>query len=86
MPLEEGASAPEKIGEPIKWDSEEANAAWNAKAASQLIVDEGISPKGRPNVTTPQTGGAASRVAPSSFAGGPSSQPANRDNSSRFDD
>ena len=79
VPFEEGATAPpEKIGTPVKWDSEEGAAVWNAKA---VTVDEGISPKGRPNVTTPQTGGAASRVAPSSFAGGSSqgaSQPLNQ--------
>ena len=55
---------PEKVGE-LRWDSEDAIAAWNAaqaQMAAKLEVPDGISPKGRPNVTTPQTGNVSSRV------------------------
>ena len=60
MPLD----VPEKVGE-LRWDSEDAIAAWNAaqaQMAAKLEVPDGISPKGRPNVTTPQTGNVSSRV------------------------
>ena len=67
VPLEAGAEAPEKIGEPEKWDSEAANAAF-AQTVSAKAASEDASPKqGRPSATTPQTGNVSSRVAQSSF-------------------
>jgi replication factor A1 len=64
VPLAEGAAAPELIGEPIKWDSEEANAAYASQAAEQ----QSVSPKGPPvSVPSPQTGNLSSRTT-SSFS------------------
>ena len=46
--LEEGAEAPEKVGEPVKWDSEEATAAWNASAKAEERTRARTQGVGRP--------------------------------------
>ena len=76
--LAEGVETPEKIGEPLKWDSQEANEAY-AAAAAQAEVATSSSPKQGPasGVTTPQTGNASSRVNETSrFAPGANGRPA----------
>ena len=69
--LEEDAAAPEKIGEPVKWDSEEATTSWNASMAAKATAED-KSPKqgGRPGASTPQTAGVSSRVQSQSAFGG----------------
>ena len=70
VPVEEGAEL-SKIGEPVKWDSEEGNALFASRAQEMSVS---VSPKGGiVKQESPKTGVAASRVMPQSNFG-PSSQ------------
>jgi hypothetical protein len=63
IPLEDGVTEPEKIGEPINWDSPDAVAAAAEETAAAAATKAAESPKPAAAAKTPQTDATSSRVA-----------------------